>query len=110
MFALISRREVQTAATLSDGSLRVRRAWTLLDRAYNHCRRALSFLRFEEGDADTLAPSLRRNAGPRQPSSQPEPAPTPSTAPTPPVTGQETPVVVAAPAFGGGSAPFMAKP
>lgn len=65
VFALIARRENKTSATLSDGSLRVRRAWTLLDRAYAQCRRALQFLRYEEGDVDLIAPSLRRNSGTR---------------------------------------------
>jgi hypothetical protein len=106
VFALVSRREFQTASSISDGSLRVRRAWTLLDRAYAQSRRALSFLRFDDGDVDTLAPSLRRNLGTR-PSTPSEPAP----APTPPVGAPQngpTPSVVA-PSVGGGSSPFMAK-
>jgi hypothetical protein len=76
VFAMLSRREFQSA-TNTDGSQRVRRAWTLLDRAYNQCRRALSFLRFDEEDADTLAPSLRRNQGPRAPTTdRTQPPPT----------------------------------
>lgn len=108
VFAMISRREFQ-AAGLTDGSLRVRRAWTLLDRAYNQCRRALGFLRFEEEDADTLAPSLRRNQGPstRTQTSRPP------TAPEPVIEAQSAlpsiAPVVSAPALGGGSAPFIGK-
>jgi hypothetical protein len=63
VFALISRRENEGGPSASEASLRVRRAWTLLDRAYAQCRRALQFLRFDEGDADVIAPSLRRNSG-----------------------------------------------
>jgi hypothetical protein len=107
VFSLLSRREFQTNV-VSDGSLRVRRAWTLLDRAYNHCRRALSFLRFEEGDADTLAPSLRRNAGPRQPPTEPPPPISPPVsiveAPTPPLNGGGAQASI------GSGDPFMAKP
>jgi hypothetical protein len=66
MFALISRREFQ-AASLSDGMLRVRRAWTLLERSYRQCQRAVAFLLFDTDDPDTLVPSLRRNLGPRTP-------------------------------------------
>jgi hypothetical protein len=65
VFALISRREAKAVTSTPEGSLRVRRAWTLLDRAYNQCRRALQFLRAEEGDADLIAPSLRKNSGTR---------------------------------------------
>jgi hypothetical protein len=106
VFAMISRREFQTSS-ISDGSLRVRRAWTLLDRAYSQCRRALSFLRFEEEDADTLAPSLRRNQGRPQPTER-----TPVT--PPPVIETQTPAapaapVITTPSIGGGSGPFMAK-
>ena len=110
MFALISRREHQTVASLSDGTLRMRRAWTLLDRAYSHCRRALSFLRFEEADADNLAPSLRRNSGTRPTTAEP----VQSIAALGAGTTHDAPPQTAAPpvataAIGGGAGPFMAK-
>jgi hypothetical protein len=103
----VSKREFQTTS-VSEGTLRVRRAWTLLDRAYTQCRRALGFLRFEDGDADTLAPSLRRNSGPRStPTRDLAPASTPSSA-TP--AEPKVPVMpVKAPANGGASSPFMPK-
>lgn len=42
----------------------MRKAWTLLDRAYTQCRRrAVIFIRYVEGDYDELLPSFRRNAG-----------------------------------------------
>lgn len=42
------------------------RSFTLLDRAYSEVRRALSFIRWYEDDADTIAPSLRARS-PRKP-------------------------------------------
>lgn len=107
VFGMVSRREFQNQNRLTDGALRVRRAWTLLDRAYNNCRRGLNFLRYQEGDADSLAPSLRRNAGNRSTPTEPPP-PAPTTAPAephePPPTNGSTPASV-----GGGDSPFMAK-
>jgi hypothetical protein len=109
MFALLSRRENQAAVTLSNGSLRVRRAWTLLDRAYAQCRRALEFLRFEDDDADSLAPSLRRNQGPRLTTNTPAPNPVPApSSGSNGSSGTVTEPTVAA-SIGGGSGPFMAK-
>jgi hypothetical protein len=75
VFAVISRREAKSSASTPEGSLRVRRAWTLLDRAYAQCRRALQFLRAEEGDADLIAPSLRKNSGARSSSDTSQPVP-----------------------------------
>ena len=109
VFALVSRRELQSAGAVSDGSLRVRRAWTLLDRAYSQCRRALNYLRSEEGDVDQFAPSLRRNSGPRPASNEPPAAPNPPE----PIEAQNTPSTVAsseiASTLSGNSGPFMAK-
>lgn len=65
VFALVSRRENRASGAVVDGALRVRRAWTLVDRAYAQCRRAIEYLRWDEGDVDHIAPSLRRNPGPR---------------------------------------------
>lgn len=41
---------------------RKHRAFTLLVRAYNEARRALSYLRFHEDDVDEIAPSLYKRA------------------------------------------------
>jgi hypothetical protein len=72
LFEVISRREFQAARWSAEGSARVRRAWTVLDRAYRQCRRAIEYLRFDEGDADKIIPSLRRNAGvPAKPKIEP---------------------------------------
>lgn len=42
------------------------RAYSLFVRAYDQCRRAVSYLRWEEGDADDEPPSLFANRGPRK--------------------------------------------
>ena len=58
------------------------RAFTLLDQAYDECRRAVSFLRWHDGDAESFAPPLRhgrraRTAEPPAPVPPAPPAPTP---------------------------------
>lgn len=86
VFAMISQREQLQTRSPSEDSQRVRRAWTLLDRAYDQCRRGLSFLLWGEGSVDAVAPSLRRNLGPRRSNSISEvevelPLPQPQAAP-----------------------------
>lgn len=59
------------------------RAFTLLVRAYDACRRAVHYLRWTEGDADAIAPSLfRRRAQGRKSAEEDAPSP-----------GSEVPVV-----------------
>ena len=58
------------------------RAFALFMRAYDACRRAVAYLRWDEGDADAVAPSLFKGRGRRRPS-EPEPA-------TDDVAGSET--------------------
>ncbi len=102
VFALVSKRENQAPANTADGSIQVRRAFTLLDRAYSQCRRAIQYFRFAHGDADLFAPSLRRNAGPgRRESAEPNPPdePTPPAAPA-----------VPGPIVGGIGSPFITEP
>jgi hypothetical protein len=48
------------------------RAFTLLAVAYDACRRALAYLRWKEGDADAIAPSLTRKRPGRKPGSKKE--------------------------------------
>jgi hypothetical protein len=43
------------------------RAFTLLSRAYDACRHALAYLRWKEGDADSIAPSLTKKKAGRKP-------------------------------------------
>lgn len=99
-FALISRRENKLSVSTSEGSLRVRRAFTLLDRAYEECRRYLALFRYYEGDVNRIAPSLRRNAGPSAPKESAAEVPAEPAPATTPNAGQ-------APAVGGGGGPFI---
>jgi hypothetical protein len=89
VFATVSRRENKLLASQSDGSLRVRRFWTLADRSYDQCQRAIQYLQWDVGDAAVIAPSLRRNTG-RGSGSSAQPAPTPVPAPDGPALGDET--------------------
>lgn len=97
VFATLARREYKTSASQTDGSQRVRRFWTLADRAYTQCRRAIDYLEADSGGAASILPSLRRNAGVR-PSSPTEPEPSPVTPPAP--------APPAGPVVGGGGDPF----
>lgn len=102
VFAAQAKRENQPAQPASEEMLRLRKAWTLLDRAYQQCRRAVTYFRFVEGDADTLVPSLRRNLGrPATSAAHPE-----TPAATTPASPSATP---AEPPIGGGSGPFINK-
>jgi hypothetical protein len=46
------------------------RAFTLLTRAYDNCRRALAYLRWRDGDAESIAPSLYKKKPGRKPGSK----------------------------------------
>lgn len=63
----------QPGAKVSDGTTppeRRVRAYTLFTRAYDQCRRAVTYLRWDQGDADEIAPSLFANRGPRKTTSE----------------------------------------
>jgi hypothetical protein len=84
--------------TPAESALRVRRAWTLLDRAYTECRRAVQYVRYKPGEVDLIAPSLRRSPSRTQrtqaaPEEQPPVDPAPS--------------LPTGPAIGDGSSPFI---
>jgi hypothetical protein len=64
VFGIASRKE-NAAKPGAEGSLRLRKAWTRLELAYNECRRALDYLRPRDLPLDEIAPNLRRNLGPR---------------------------------------------
>ncbi len=102
VFAGVSLRDNQPSQVQGDAALRVHQAWTLLDRAYSQCRRAIAFLRWDEGDVDRIAPSLRRNTGGRaKPTHQPDPQPEPvAPAPAVPAAPRQAPI-------GGSSSPFV---
>jgi hypothetical protein len=58
---------------LTPGELRAR-AFTLLVRHYDECRRAITYVRHHEGDADEIAPSLfTRAAKPKRAGASAEP-------------------------------------
>jgi hypothetical protein len=107
-FASIGRREAQGAGapvTSAEGMLRVRRAWTLVDRAYGQCRRAIGYIRFKDNDAESVAPNLRRNSGKPTAAIKGGDAPAPSPAVLPlgqPVAPPDAPVI------GSGGSPFLA--
>lgn len=53
-------------ANPADPAERRVRAFTVFVRAYDQCRRAVTFLRWNDGDAGEIAPSLFANRGPRK--------------------------------------------
>jgi len=55
----------QTRVTPSEAADRRVRAFSLLVRAYDQIRRAVSYLRWDEDDGDTIAPSLYKGRGAR---------------------------------------------
>lgn len=83
----------QPGIKVADGSSapeRRVRAYTLFVRAYDQCRRAVGFLRWDHGDADEIAPSLFANRTGRK--SAPDGAePLETGEPQPPATGSATP-------------------
>ncbi len=100
VFAMVSQREQSPTLGTTDEAHRIRRAWTLVDRAYDQCRRGLTYLLWSEGTVDRVAPSLRRNSGPRQSTATPPAIVTPPQAPPPPAPGNGSAPV------GGGDGPF----
>lgn len=102
VFIWASRRDNDpTAPAASDANLRLKKAWTRVDRAYDQCRRALTYIRWAHGDVDVIAPSLRSNPGPRQKKpQQTPPLVADPAAPQQPAGPGETPI-------GGGEMPFV---
>lgn len=92
-------REQATAGVSPSADLR-RRAFTLLLRTYDEVRRMITFLRWDDGDADQLAPSLW--AGRRRNGSDITPAPTTTTTPTTNGQNGAAPIAPGLP----GSSPF----
>jgi hypothetical protein len=80
--AAVGARE-QAPAIVAEVAQQRQRAFTLFVNSYDQVRRAISFLRWEEDDVETIAPSLY--AGRVTSRKKPEPQPT-----TPPVTTSPT--------------------
>lgn len=88
--ALGKRDRKESTSMLADRRVR---AFTLLVKAYDQVRRGLTFLRWSEGDADVIAPSLykvRTSRSKGLPEELPEEAPTNGAA-TPPPPAAATP-------------------
>jgi hypothetical protein len=68
----------QQPVTATSASLLRQQAFTLLVRAYDEVRRAVSFLRWHEEDLESIAPSLWAGRGGRTAPEVPAPAPTPA--------------------------------
>ena len=75
----------QGPALIAEAALNRQRAFTLFLSAYDHARRVVAYLRWNEADADTIAPSLYagRGTGRRKAEVQPT-VPTPPVVPVPP--------------------------
>lgn len=69
------------------------RAFSLLVRTYDQIRRAVGYLRWDEDDADSIAPSLYKGRGGRAPADAPSAAPDDeeASAPTTPPAGTGAP-------------------
>jgi len=78
--------KVGDAAAVTVDADRRARAFSLFVNTYEACRRAIAYLRWNEGDADTIAPSLfalsRRRPAPAQDDTEPTEAPATPDAPT----------------------------
>ncbi len=95
LVAAVGARE-QAPAIVAEVAQQRQRAFTLFVNSYDQARRAITFLRWNEGDVETIAPSLYAGRGSRK-KAEPEPA-------APPVT--TTPATPTAPALPGSAAPL----
>jgi len=81
LLTMVALRE-QVSAAPSTSALTRQRAFTLLVRSYNEARRALMYLRWDQNDLESIAPSLYgQQRTPRRRSSEPAPAPMPPPVP-----------------------------
>jgi len=90
MFGIVGFRENGSNGQRATTDARAR-AYTLFTRAYDDARRAIIYLRWHEGDADTIAPSLHpgRSASKKKPSDETN-ASSPATTP---IVSQAQPAV-----------------
>jgi hypothetical protein len=79
LLTAVGNREQGPAIVAETSDIR-QRAFTLFVKAYDDVRRAVSFLRWHDDDADTIAPSLYagRGNGRRKAPAQPAPTPVPA--------------------------------
>jgi hypothetical protein len=93
LLAALGVREHSATATPAEAADRKVRAFTLFTVAYDQLRRAMLYLRWNEGDADLLAPSLYKGRGGSRSASAAKDAGREEAATAEPATG-ETPAVV----------------
>lgn len=77
---------VAQSADSADPNERRKRAFTLFYRAYDQCQRAVGYLRWEEEDADAIAPTLFTGRPRRSPRAEDAPAEAPASPATSPAT------------------------
>ena len=119
LVAAVGARE-QAPAVLAEVAVQRQRMFTLFVEAYDQVRRAISMLRWNEGDLETIAPSLYSGRGNVRKRTDPQPSTPPATTasgtpttPTLPGAPLPTPVATApanaSPIAAGlpGSSPFM---
>ena len=78
---------LEPGVKIADGSTpteRRARAFTLFFNAYDQCRRAVGYLRWNEDDADQVAPTLFTGRARRASSAEPAPAESPAATPAAP--------------------------
>jgi len=85
LVAAVGARE-QAPAILAEVAVQRQRVFTLFVQAYDQVRRAISMLRWNEGDLETIAPSLYSGRGNFRKKTDPQPATPPATT-TPPAPG-----------------------
>ncbi len=86
----------QAPAAVAEAAAKRARAFTLFRRAYSQVRRAITFLRWDEGDADVIAPSIYQARADKRKKPEPE-TPVPPTTGTPALPGAEPPPAPVAP-------------
>ena len=102
MLRLVGLREQAPAVSAAWADSRTR-AFTLLIRHYDAARRAVSYLRWHQGDADAIAPSLYAGRKPNAAKPEGNTAPTEPVVPAVPVT-PNSPAASGQPAPGGNGA------
>ena len=98
-------KEQQAAKATEDADMR-QRVYTLFVKAYDHARRAVIYLRWDEGDADEIAPSLWAGRKQKANNGEEAPAPAPGTQPAP-ATDITAPIPAPAPAAAPGNGGAM---
>ncbi len=105
MLRLVGARNLSSAAE-ADAADRRARVYTLFMKCYEVLRRAIGFVRWTEGDVDTIMPTLHNNSQKRKSAAQPETKPATQPVPAPVAPASATAPAPASPVIPGGS-PFV---